>query len=139
MSKRIPWRKEGRRKYWNCVYPEAFYYKNIWLKDQLTLSGNHPLSSCNRKMQSWKRLYGWLISSKKKYPNFVVNGPSDLKLYSQFSSLQKSIQQAQQQLAMLNMAILQKQQTISTLMALQLRGVTMEEITGLTKILIWIE
>jgi anthranilate phosphoribosyltransferase len=90
-------------------------------------------------MQSWKRLYGWLISSKKKYPNFVVNGPSDLKLYSQFSSLQKSIQQAQQQLAMLNMAILQKQQAISTLMALQLRGVTMEEITGLTKILIWID
>jgi len=53
--------------------------------------------------------------------------------------LQKSIQQAQQQLAMLNMAILQKQQAISTLMALQLRGVTMEEITGLTKILIWID
>jgi anthranilate phosphoribosyltransferase len=40
---------------------------------------------------------------------------------------------------MLNMAILQKQQAISTLMALQLRGVTMEEITGLTKILIWID
>ena len=36
---------------------------------------------------------------------------------------------------MLNMVVLQKQQGISTLMSLQLRGVTMEEIIGLTKIL----
>ena len=59
----------------------------------------------------------------------------DLKLYSQFSSLQKSIQQAQQQLAMLNMFTAQKQQAIMTLMTLQNIGVTIDEIYGLSRII----
>jgi hypothetical protein len=49
--------------------------------------------------------------------------------------LQQSIQQAQQQLAMLNMFTAQKQQAIMTLMTLQNIGVTIDEIYGLSRII----
>jgi hypothetical protein len=57
----------------------------------------------------------------------------DLKLYSQFCSLQKSSQQVQQQLAVLNMLAAQKQQAIMTLVTLQNIGVRIDE-TGLSRI-----
>ena len=62
----------------------------------------------------------------------VIQDLSDIRQYRQLGSLEKSIQQAQQQLTMLNIVILQKQQAISTLMTLQNRGVSLEEIYGLT-------
>jgi len=49
--------------------------------------------------------------------------------------LQKSIEQAQQRLALLNMFTAQKERALMVLMELQNRGVSLDEIYGLSKIL----
>jgi hypothetical protein len=59
----------------------------------------------------------------------------DLKLYSQFSSLQKSIQQAQQQLVMLNIIMTTRQQALVSLMRLQALGVTDMEIKNMARLM----
>jgi hypothetical protein len=59
----------------------------------------------------------------------------DLRSYRQVNSLQKSIQQMQQRLAMLNMLAMQKERALMVLMELQNRGVSLDEIYGLSKII----
>ena len=59
----------------------------------------------------------------------------DLRSYRQLDSLQKSIEQAQQRLALLNMFTAQKERALMVLMELQNRGVSLDEIYGLSKIL----
>ncbi len=57
----------------------------------------------------------------------------ELKLYSQLTSLQKKIQQAQQQISILDVMYLQKRQAIETLMNLRNAGITEGEIVELAR------
>jgi prefoldin subunit 5 len=64
----------------------------------------------------------------------AYNLAQELRLYRQLQGLQKSLQLTQKQLEMLNVAILQKQQAISTLISLQGAGMTDSEIVELIKL-----
>jgi len=59
----------------------------------------------------------------------------ELRSYRQFGGLQKSIQQMEQRLAMLTMFAMQKERALMVLMELQNRGVSLDEIHGLSKII----
>lgn len=59
----------------------------------------------------------------------------ELRSYRQFGGLQKSIQQMQERLAMLNMLAIQKERALMVLMELENRGVSLDEIYGLSKII----
>ena len=59
----------------------------------------------------------------------------ELRSYRQFGGLQKSIQQMQERLAMLNMLAMQKERALMVLMECENRGVSLEEIHGLSKII----
>lgn len=59
----------------------------------------------------------------------------DLRSYRQLVGLRKSIDEAQQRLAILNMFAVQKERALMVLMELQNRGVSLDEIYGLSKIL----
>ena len=59
----------------------------------------------------------------------------ELRSYRQFGGLQKSIQQMEQRLAMLTMFVMQKERALMILMELQNRGVSLDEIHGLSKII----
>ena len=65
----------------------------------------------------------------------AINVAQELRLYRQFGGLQTQIQQAQGELKMLNMTIMQKQPVITTLLKLQQNGVKDDDIIGLSKIL----
>jgi hypothetical protein len=59
----------------------------------------------------------------------------ELRSYRQFGGLQKSIQQIQQRLAILTMLAMQKERALMVLMELENRGVSLDEIYGLSKII----
>ena len=59
----------------------------------------------------------------------------ELRSYRQLGSLQKSVEQAQQRLALLNMFTAQKERALMVLMELQNRGVSLDEIHELSKII----
>ena len=58
----------------------------------------------------------------------------DLRSYQELGALEKAIQQATQQLAILNMVNEQQKQAITTLVTLQKMGMTEDEITKLVKL-----
>ena len=59
----------------------------------------------------------------------------ELRFSRQLGGLQRSIEQAQGELKMLNMTITQKQPVITTLLKLQQNGVKDDDIIGLSKII----
>ena len=65
----------------------------------------------------------------------AYNVAQDIRSYRQLGSLQEGIEQAQQRLALLNMFTVQKERALMVLMELQNRGVSLDEIYGLSKIL----